>query len=180
MLPFTQLDVLLVDEIGKEIAGAGFDTKVIGRIRNIYEKECDQPQITRIVLRDLSNKTGGNAIGVGLADFVHRRVVDKMDPDITALNSITAVAPEKGMVPIALPSDRRALEAAFQSIGPWDTDSVRMAWIRNTAELNRLAVSPALAREARLKGQSISEHSFDLPFDSNGNLAGFRESVSTD
>ena len=180
MLPFTQLDVLLVDEIGKEIAGAGFDTKVIGRIRNIYEKECDQPQITRIVLRDLSNKTGGNAIGVGLADFVHRRVVGKMDPDITALNSITAVAPEKGMLPIALPSDRRALEAAFQSIGPWDTDSVRMAWIMNTAELNRLAVSPALAREARLKGLSISEHSFDLPFDSNGNLVGFRESVSTD
>ena len=160
MLPFTQLDVLLVDEIGKEISGAGFDTKVIGRIRNIYEKECEQPQITRIVLRDLSEKTGGNAIGIGLADFVHRRVVEKMDPAITALNSITAVAPEKGMVPITLPSDRRALEAAFQSIGPWDTDSVRMAWIINTADLNRLAVSPALAKEAKLKGLSISEQPF--------------------
>ena len=77
MLPFTQLDVLLVDEIGKEISGAGFDTKVIGRIRNIYEKECEQPRITRIVLRDLSAKTGGNAIGIGLADFVHRRVEAK-------------------------------------------------------------------------------------------------------
>jgi hypothetical protein len=174
MLPFTQLDLLLVDEIGKEISGAGFDTKVIGRIRNIYEKECEQPQITRIVLRDLSEKTGGNAIGIGLADFVHRRIVEKMDPEITALNSITAVAPEKGMVPITLPSDRRTLAAALQSIGPWDTESVRMAWIINTAELNHLAVSPALAKEAKLNGLSISEHSFELPFDSNGDLAGLR------
>ncbi|UCD78975.1 MAG: hypothetical protein JSW26_26825 [Desulfobacterales bacterium] len=177
MLPFTQLDVLLVDEIGKEISGAGFDTKVIGRIRNIYEKECEQPKITRIVLRDLSEKTGGNAIGIGLADFVHRRVVEKMDPEITAINSITAVAPEKGMVPIALPSDRKTLEAAFQSIGPWNTDSVRMAWIINTAELTRLAVSAALAREAKLKGLSISERTFVLPFDGNGDLPGLRESL---
>jgi len=177
MLPFTQLDVLLVDEIGKETSGAGFDTKVIGRIRNIYEKECEQPRITRIVLRDLSEKTAGNAIGIGLADFVHRRVVEKMNPEITALNSITAVAPEKGMVPITLPSDRRALEAAFQSIGPWDTESVRMAWIINTSDLNCLAVSPALAKEAKLGGLSISEQPFELPFDSNGDLAGLRECI---
>lgn len=177
MLPFTQLDVLLVDEIGKELSGAGFDTKVIGRIRNIYEKECEQPRITRIVLRDLSGKTGGNAIGIGLADFVHHRVVEKMDPEATALNSITAVAPEKGMVPIALPTDRKALEAALQSIGPWDTESVRMAWITNTFDLNRIAVSPALAKEAKLKGLSISEHPFELPFDSDGDLAGLRESI---
>ena len=76
-LPFDQLDVLLVDEIGKDVSGAGFDTKVIGRIMNIYEKECEQPAITRIVLRDLSARTGGNAIGLGLADYVHRRVVDE-------------------------------------------------------------------------------------------------------
>lgn len=174
MLPFNQLDLLLVDEIGKEISGAGFDTKVIGRIRNIYEKECEQPQITRIVLRDLSEKTGGNAIGIGLADFVHQRVVDKMDPAMTALNSITAVAPEKAMVPIALPSDRKALEAALQSIGPWDTDSVRMAWIVNTAELNQIAVSPALAREAEEQGLAISEQPVVLEFDDNGNLPKLR------
>jgi hypothetical protein len=177
MLPFTQLDLLLVDEIGKEISGAGFDTKVIGRIRNIYEKECEQPQIARVVLRDLSEITGGNAIGIGLADFVHRRVVEKMDPEMTALNCITAVAPEKGMVPITLLSDRKALEAAMQSIGPWDTDSVRMAWIINTAEINLLAVSPALAKEAKRNGLSISEHPFELPFDNNGDLAGLRETI---
>jgi len=177
MLPFTQLDVLLVDEIGKEISGAGFDTKVIGRIRNIYEKECEQPQITRIVLRNLSEKTGGNAIGIGLADFIHQRVADKMDPAMTALNSITAVAPEKGMVPITLPSDRRALEAALQSIGPWDTDTVRLAWIINTAELNHIAVSPALDREAKEIGLAISEQPFALQFDDNGNLPNLRNII---
>ncbi len=92
-----------MDEIGKDISGAGFDTKVIGRIMNIYEKECERPRITRIVLRDLSAKTGGNAIGLGLADYVHRRVVDRMDAEMTALNCITAVAPEKARIPIVLP-----------------------------------------------------------------------------
>jgi hypothetical protein len=174
-LPFAQMDLLLVEEIGKEISGAGFDTKVIGRIRNIYEKECEQPQITRIVLRDLSEISGGNAIGIGLADFVHRRVVEKMDRKMTALNSITAVAPEKGMVPITLPSDRKALEAAFQSIGPWGADSVRMVWIINTAELNRLAVSPALAKEAKRKGLPISEQPFALEFNDCGDLPNLRD-----
>ena len=174
-LAFDHLDVLLVDEIGKDISGAGFDTKVIGRIMNIYEKECERPRFTRIVLRDLSEKTGGNAIGLGLADFVHRRVVDKMDHQMTAINCITAVAPEKGRVPIALASDREALEAAFRSIGLWNPDSVRVAWIINTADLKKLAVSSALAGEARGRGLEVSKDSFALPFDANGELPGLRQ-----
>jgi hypothetical protein len=173
-LPFEELDVLLVDEIGKEISGAGFDTKVIGRIMNIYEKDCERPRITRIVLRELSAKTGGNAIGLGLADYVHRRVVDRMDHGMTALNSITAVAPEKARVPIVLDSDRQALEAAFRSIGPWTAESVRMAWIINTAELSRLAVTAALAAEAAAKGITVSKEGFPMPFDRRGDLPGLR------
>ncbi|PKN29007.1 MAG: hypothetical protein CVU64_10490 [Deltaproteobacteria bacterium HGW-Deltaproteobacteria-21] len=169
-LPFDRVDVLLVDEIGKNISGAGFDTKVIGRIMNIYEKECERPRITRIVLRDLSEKTGGNAIGIGLADFVHRRVVEKMDTEMTALNSITAVAPEKGRVPITLSSDRKALEAAFRSIGLWTRDTVRMAWITNTADLKTLMASPALAEEVHSAGYAVSEAGFPLPFDEKGEL----------
>lgn len=169
-LPFDRLDVLLVDEIGKDISGAGFDTKVIGRIMNIYEKECERPRITRIALRDLSAKTGGNAIGLGLADFVHRRVVDKMDAEMTALNCITAVAPEKGRIPITLPSDRLLLEAALRSIGPWTPDSLRLAWIVNTSRLEHLAVSTALAKEARHLGIPVSESGFSFPFDAEGEL----------
>jgi hypothetical protein len=177
-LPFDQLDVLLVDEIGKDISGAGFDTKVIGRIMNIYEKECERPRITRIVLRDLSAKTGGNAIGLGLADYVHRRVVNRMDAEMTALNCITAVAPEKARIPIVLSSDRRALEAAFRSIGLWDTASVRMAWIINTADLTRLAISPALVAEAHAKGLSVSPGHFALPFDEKGELSGLSRVIA--
>jgi hypothetical protein len=173
-LPFDQLDVLLVDEIGKDVSGAGFDTKVIGRIMNIYEKECERPRITRIVLRDLSARTGGNAIGLGLADYVHRRVVDRMDADMTALNCITAVAPEKARIPIVLSSDREALGAALRSIGLWDPASVRMAWIINTSDLTRLAVSPALAAEAHAKGLSVSPGRFALAFDEKGELPGLR------
>ncbi|MCU0540177.1 MAG: DUF362 domain-containing protein [Desulfobacterales bacterium] len=173
-LPFEQMDVLLVDEIGKEISGAGFDTKVIGRIMNIYERECERPRITRIALRDLSERTGGNAIGLGLADFVHRRVVAKMDAEMTALNCITAVAPEKGRIPISLPSDRRLLGAALRSIGMWSPPSVRLAWIVNTSSLEQLAVSPALAEEARAKGLAVDAAGFPFPFDADGELPGLR------
>jgi hypothetical protein len=174
-LPFDRLDVLLVDEIGKDVSGAGFDTKVIGRIMNIYEKECERPRITRIVLRDLSARTGGNAIGLGLADYVHRRAVDKMDAGMTALNCITAVAPEKARVPIVEPTDRSALEAAFRSIGLWTAASVRLAWIINTSDLRRLAVSPALAAEARAKGLAVSGEDLALPFGNDGELRSLRQ-----
>jgi hypothetical protein len=175
VLPFDQMDVLLVDEIGKDISGAGFDTKVIGRIMNIYEKECERPRITRIVLRDLSKRTGGNAIGLGLADYVHQRVVDRMDAGMTAFNCITAVAPEKARIPIVESSDRRALEAAFRSIGLWTTAGVRLAWIVNTSDLRRMAVSPALAAEARSKGLEVSQKTFVLPFGSDGELESLRQ-----
>jgi len=173
-LPFDQLDVLLVDEIGKDISGAGFDTKVIGRIMNIYEKECERPRITRIVLRDLSARTGGNAIGLGLADYVHRRVVGKMDAAMTALNCITAAAPEKARIPIVQDSDRQALEAALRSIGLWNAQSVRLAWIINTSDLRRIAVSSVLAAEAREKGLTVSAESFALHFGNDGELKGLR------
>jgi hypothetical protein len=173
-LPFEELDILLVDEIGKDISGAGFDTKVIGRIMNIYEQECERPRITRIVLRGLSARTGGNAIGLGLADYVHRRVVDRMDAGMTALNCITAVAPEKARIPIVLDSDRQAIEAAFRSIGLWSPHRVRMAWIVNTSDVQRLAVSPALAAEARAGGLMVSPRPFALSFDDRGELKGLR------
>jgi len=150
---------------------------VIGRIMNIYEKECERPRITRIVLRDLSARTGGNAIGLGLADYAHRRVVDKMDAGMTALNCITAVAPEKARVPIVLPSDRRALEAALRSIGLWTAENVRLAWIIDTSDLRRLAVSPALAAEARAKGLAVSAESFAMPFGEDGELKNLRQSL---
>jgi hypothetical protein len=172
-LPFEELDVLLVDEIGKEISGAGMDTKVIGRIMNVYEKECETPRITRIIVRDISEKSGGNATGMGLADYTTRRAVEKIDFIATGLNCVTAAAPEKGRIPLAFASDRETMDMALRTIGIWTPERVRVAWISNTKSLEWLAVSGALAESVRNElGIEICDGGklFDLPFDSAGNL----------
>lgn len=180
-LPFERLDVLLVDEIGKEISGSGMDTKVVGRIMNIYEQECTTPCITRIVVRDLSSRSNGNATGIGLADFITRRALDKVDPAVTAMNCITAVAPEKGRLPIALPNDREALDAAFANIGIWTPGKVRAAWISNTRDLEWLAVSSALYEESRhLQGLAIHGGLFPFPFRPTGELPYLAELIPPD
>ncbi|MCA1905315.1 MAG: nickel-dependent lactate racemase [Desulfarculus sp.] len=168
-LPFDELDILLVDELGKDVSGAGMDTKVIGRIMNIYEKECETPRILRVVVRDLTAKTYGNATGIGLADFITRRAADKVDPRLTAFNCITAAAPEKARLPIVLDSDREAIQAALDTIGLWSPESLRLAWIVNTKDLEYLAVSPALAAEAAGRPDlELVGEPFALAFDAQG------------
>ncbi len=170
-LPFDQLDILLVDQIGKDISGSGFDTKVIGRIMNIYEKECETPKITRIVFRDLTEGSEGNATGLGLADYTTRRAVEKIDFEATRINCMTGGSPEKGRIPITLPTDRVAVDAAFATIGLWTPETVKVAWIPNTKDLEWLAVSSALVDSARDRSDiEIRDELFDLPFDSRDNL----------
>lgn len=170
-LPFDQLDILLVDQIGKDISGSGFDTKVIGRIMNIYEEECESPRITRIVFRDLTEGSEGNATGLGLADYTTRRAVEKIDFEATRINSMTGGSPEKGRIPITLPTDRAALDAAFATIGLWRPETVKVAWIPNTKDLEWLAVSSALVDHARDRSDiEVIDELFDLPFDSEDAL----------
>jgi len=170
-LPFEQLDILLVDQIGKDISGSGFDTKVIGRIMNIYEKECEAPKITRIVFRDLTEGSEGNASGLGLADYTTRRAVEKIDFEATRINCMTGGSPEKGRIPITLPTDRGAVDAAFATIGLWTPETVKVAWIPNTKDLEWLAVSSALVDSARDRSDiEVRDELFDLPFDSKDNL----------
>jgi hypothetical protein len=176
MLPFEELDILLIDEIGKEISGAGMDTKVVGRIMNVYEKECETPKITRIIVRDLSEATAGNATGIGLADYTTLRAVEKIDFKATITNCVTAVAPEKGRIPLAFSSDQGALEAAFKTIGLWTPERVRVAWIANTSDLEWLAVSSVLLNSGRDDLEVWERDSlFDLPFDMAGNLPKLRD-----
>ena len=168
-LPFDQMDILIVDEAGKNISGTGIDTKVVGRIMNIYEAELDHPKITRIILRDLSEKTHGNALGVGLADFVTKRVAEKMDHQATSVNSVTAVTPEKGRLPIVCENDREAVELAIATAGPLDPESLRIVWIRNTSCLDELIISEGLLSEAREKeGIEIVGDCGEIRFDGEG------------
>ncbi|MBE0583265.1 MAG: DUF2088 domain-containing protein [Desulfofustis sp.] len=170
-LPFDRLDMLIVDEAGKEISGTGMDTKVIGRIMNIYEPPLSHPHITRIVLRDLTAISHGNGLGIGLVDFITERVFAKLDRPTTDVNCITAVTPEKGRVPIVARTDRQAVDYAFASAGPVTAKDVRLCWIRNTAALDRFFVSEALLAEvAEHPDLEVCSGLQALQFDDAGNL----------
>jgi hypothetical protein len=170
-LPFDRIDVLVVDEMGKNISGTGMDTNVIGRIMFIGEKEPERPRITRIVVLDLTPESHGNAVGIGLADYTTQRLLKKVDHGATATNAITAITPEKGRMPIALGTDRGAVEAALATIGAMEPENARVVHIRNTLELRELEISEALLDEAggrenlRIIGQGGT-----LSFDEAGNI----------
>lgn len=147
-LPWVKLDLLLVDEMGKDISGSGLDTKVIGRIMNIYETALTTPDITRIITRRISEKGGGNAIGLGLSDFITRQLFEAVDMAMTRLNSVVAVSPEKGRCPIVTPDTAAALQLSLETVGPWSPEALKMAWVLNTKDLEYLAVSQSLWNKA--------------------------------
>ncbi|MFQ5794139.1 MAG: DUF2088 domain-containing protein [Candidatus Bipolaricaulia bacterium] len=149
-LPFDALDLLIVDEMGKNISGTGMDTHVIGRIMVLGQAEPRRPAISRIYVRDLTEASHGNATGIGLADIVHRRVIDKLDPRTTYVNALTGTGPEKARIPPHFDSDRAALKLCLASIGVSPPEA-GIAWIENTAKLETLFVSESLL-------ESINEH----------------------
>jgi hypothetical protein len=170
-IPFDKFDVLIVDECGKEISGTGMDTKVLGRIMNIYEEELNHPKITRVVLRDLTEKTHGNAIGIGLADFVTRKVVEKIDYRATYINSITAITPEKARLPLICENDKEAVDFAITTAGPVDFESVKIVWINHTSRLDEMWISKGLLNEATEKENlKVIGNEHEMRFDDDGNL----------
>jgi len=170
-LPFDTLDFLIIDEIGKEISGTGADTKVVGRIMNIYEAEVKTPHITRILVRDLSEETNGNAIGIGLADYTTQRCVNKINAEVTALNAVTGCTPEKGRIPLVGQTDEAAFQFVLRTIGVWSGETVRGAWIKNSKDLETLAVTTALGEKARgRKDLEVLGGPLQMPFDDEGNL----------
>lgn len=170
-LPFEKIDVLVVDEMGKNVSGTGMDTNVIGRIMFIGEKEPERPRITRIVVLDLTEATHGNGVGIGLADYTTRRLVEKLDLSVTATNAITAMTPEKGRIPLAMATDQEAVNAAFQTIGAVQPEEAKVVHIRNTLELGEMEISRALMKESRGKAeiQPLREIG-PLRFDASGRI----------
>jgi hypothetical protein len=146
-LPYDDLDVLVVDRIGKDVSGAGMDTNVIGRYRVLNDDDPASPSIDRIVVRGLTEATHGNGNGIGLADLTTRAAVEDLDLDQVYTNALTSNSLRKATVPVVLPDDQRAIVAALSTIGTYDPETVRMAWIRDTGHLSAFRVSEALARE---------------------------------
>lgn len=170
-LPVEFLHLLIVDEMGKDISGSGMDTNVIGRVMVVNEPEPETPKIMRIYVRDLSEKTYGNAIGIGLADFCSQRLAAKIDPTPTQINCITAMTPEKARLPIALKTDREAIATALTTVGPVEPWEARVIRIKNTLEMEELQVSEAVLDE--LKGRqdiTLIGGLEEMTFDADGNL----------
>ena len=170
VLPFSRLDCLVVDEMGKDVSGSGMDTNVIGR-KPAGTREAAGPVITRVFVRELTAASEGNATGIGAADFTTARLIAAIDAEATRINSLTAMAPEIARLPMAFERDRDALEAAFATSGAASPREFRLAWIRNTLEVGELLVSAALAGDVeRRPGLEVTEGPFPFPVDAAGGL----------
>ncbi len=175
-LPFKEIDVLIVEEMGKNISGMGMDTNVTGRFWLPGESEPRAPKINRIVVLDLSGETHGNASGIGLADFTTKRAVSKIDYDATFINCLTGGSPETDKIPVFLPNDRDSIATALRTCGPIEPRKAKVVRIKNTLELDRFWISEALAEMVkRDKGLSekiefLSEPR-EMQFDVLGTLA---------
>lgn len=148
-LPFDQLDLLVVDEIGKDISGTGMDTNIIGRLRIPGEAEPAHPHITVIVALDLTEASHGNAAGIGLADLIPAKLAHKVDFAATYTNAITsgAVGLQRVTLPITLPTPRATIATALRVCGQTEPAAVRLVRVRNTLRLGELLVSAALLPE---------------------------------
>ena len=171
-IPFDNLDLLIIDEIGKNISGTGMDTKVIGRHRDLIGDFWIHPHPKRIFVRDLTEASEGNATGIGLADFTTQRCVEKIDMNKTAVNCITALSPEKAALPLSFSTDREAIEVALKTLGLKPLSELRVVQIKNTLSLETLSVSEGLEKdvEENPKVQRLTDYT-EMRFDDEGTLA---------
>jgi hypothetical protein len=161
------LDVLIVDEMGKNISGTGMDAKVVNRGPSCeYNPWPGLPSIGRIFVRDLDPQTYGNALGIGMADVTTDRLVRHIDWEPTRVNALSSGIPSRIRVPAHFASDRECLEWVAATAGKLDAAQVAYGWIRNTLELGRLAISPNL----RAHMQAEVEREIDVRWDGEGNL----------
>jgi hypothetical protein len=142
-LPFSPIDVLIVEQMGKNISGSGMDSNVIGRPTNPHEPFPTDLKILWIVTLDLTEDSYGNATGIGNADFTTRRLVDKIDMKATLINCITACTPNGAKVPATYETDREAIDTALSCIGLTPPERARVIRIRNTLRLGEIDVSEA-------------------------------------
>lgn len=169
-LPVEQLDFLMVDELGKNVSGTGMDTNVVGRVRFHNQPEVDTPEITRIYVRSLTEESHGNAIGIGLADFMNRDLLESVDFEDMYVNITTSGEPERSKVPFVVPCDATAFVLAASMTGVPDLSEMRIGRITNTLEPGTmLASEPVLDQLAGRDDVEIGERR-RLTFDDDGRL----------
>jgi hypothetical protein len=146
-LPVDDIDILVIDVIGKDISGTGMDTNIIGRIRIEAEKEPEKPKIKRIVITDLTEGSHGNSVGMGLADIMTERLKNKIDYRATYENVLTSTFVERAKMPMVADNDRNALEYSFRTCGSIDPGNARIIRIKDTLHLSEMYVSRPILNE---------------------------------
>lgn len=171
-LPFKKVDLLIVDELGKNISGSGMDTNVVGRKYNDHRAtENDSVAVKTIFVRGLTEATHGNACGIGMAEFTNNRTIAAVDKRITAINAITGGHVPSASLPVALETDRDVLDAAFPTIGLTEPERARVLHISNTLHLAELLASEAYLPLIESRDDlEIVEEPREMEFDEEGNL----------
>jgi len=168
---FDPMDVLIVDRIGKEISGDGMDPNITGRYPTPYAS--GGPVVNKLAVLDLTEKTHGNANGMGAADFTTRKLVDKADWDSTYANALTSTVCEPIRIPMVLASDREAICAAVKTSFARDLKKVRLVRIKDTLSLGEVYISESLLPEAEANPDiEICGSLSEMKFDADGNLVG--------
>jgi hypothetical protein len=170
-LPFDQIDVLVVGELGKNYSGTGLDPNVIGRQRVETMPDLPRPVVTRLAVLDVSPESRGNALGIGLADLTTSRLVRQIDFTPIHVNSFTSNVLSRARIPLALATDRAVLEACFQTCWRVDPREARAVIIPNTLELESLWVTGALDTEVAANPRLTRASEYvQLPIDDKGTL----------
>ncbi|MBO9608492.1 MAG: DUF2088 domain-containing protein [Paenibacillaceae bacterium] len=166
---FPQIDVLVIDYIGKNISGDGMDPNITGRFPTPYAH--GGPDVSKMVVLDLTKETKGNANGVGTADFTTQRLADKTDFAVMYANGLTSTVCAPTKLATVLENQQYAFQAAIKTCNILDYTKCRLVRIKDTLHLGEIEISVNMLEEARQHGQiEILTEPYDLPFDSEGNL----------
>jgi hypothetical protein len=170
-LPFNEIDLLIVDEMGKDISGTGIDPNVTGRNRDLLGVFPHPVNVKRLFVRDLTENSNGNATGLGLADLTTKRLVDKINYQATYMNCITGISIEKAAVPMHFPTDQEAIRIALGSIGLTPSEKSRIVRIKNTLHVDEVEASEVYLEEMKKRSDlEVLEGPRPMSFDGQGNL----------
>ena len=171
-LPFNEIDLLIIDEMGKDISGVGIDPNITGRNRDMLGVFPHPTKVKRLFVRDLTKRSKGNATGIGLADITTKRLVDKIDFTATYKNCITGISLEKGAVPMYFENDREAIAVALGSIGLIPAAQSKIVRIKNTLQVDTAEVSEAYAEMFQRRSDlEIISGPNAMVFDGENNLS---------
>ena len=178
-LPLDEIDLLIIDQIGKEISGTGMDTNIIGRdisgyFATLRPDNSVTPRIFRIFVRDLTTATNGNGIGIGLADFTTSRAVKSLNMRYTYVNAVTSIGLQPAKIPIHFDSDRETIRAALATLASTKPETLRVVRIVNTLNLERMLVSESCVGALMDQpGIKIIGPARPMEFDESENLLSF-------